>query len=302
MNLRNIGFLHPGEMGISLAASAQNSGHQAYWVSEGRSDQTRERADRHGLNDAGTLAALCQTCTIIVSICPPHAAEEIAESVLRCGFRGLYVDANAISPQRIVRMAERMALAGIDLVDGGVIGGPAWQPGRTWLYLSGERAQEAAACFAAGPLETAVIGPEVGKASALKMVYAAYSKGTTALLCGVLAAAEALEVREELEAEWSRHGSRFAEEAQNRVTRVTAKAWRFAGEMEEIAATFEGASLPGGFHRAAAELYRRIAGFKDGTLPGLAEVLDALCAGTTEPGALERLGLDAAEKRVPHEG
>jgi 3-hydroxyisobutyrate dehydrogenase-like beta-hydroxyacid dehydrogenase len=264
-------------MGISLAASAQNSGHTAYWVSKGRSQATHDRAQSQNLTDAGTLAALCDTCSVIVAICPPHAAMDVARQVIDANFQGLYVDANAIAPQTARKIAATMTQANIDVVDGSVIGGPAWEPGRTWLYLSGPKADRVPPCFDGGPLETAVIGEQAGEASALKMCFAAYTKGSTALLCAILAAAEELGVREALEAQWSRGGSDFADQTQNRVRRVTAKAWRFAGELDEIGATFEGVGLPGGFGRAAAEVYRRIAHFKDAPEPPpLPEVLAAL--------------------------
>ncbi len=277
MEARKIGIVHPGNMGISVAASALNSGGEVYWASEGRSPETHERAARFDLRDVGTLEALCATCSLIVSVCPPHAAEEVAHQVLGHGFQGLYLDANAISPQRAVRIGQAMAKGGVEFVDGGIIGGPAWEPGRTWLHLAGEEAATVAACFSAGPLETNVIGPAVGKASALKMCYAAYTKGTTALLAAVLASAEALGVRGELEEQWENHWSGFPDRSAQRVRGVTGKAWRFAGEMEEIANTFEGAGLPGGFHAAAGSLYRRIAHFKGRSeLPELEEVLAAL--------------------------
>jgi 3-hydroxyisobutyrate dehydrogenase-like beta-hydroxyacid dehydrogenase len=272
-----IGVLHPGNMGISVAASAQNTGCVVYWASEGRSAQTHERAESRGLLDAQTLAKLCETCTCIVSVCPPHAAGEVAAKVLTHSFRGVYLDANAISPQRAIRIGQAMEKGGVTFVDGGIVGGPAWKPGETWLYLSGENAEEVAACFSSGPLETEVIGTSIGKASALKMCYAAYTKGTAALLCTILAAAEELGVRNELMHEWSRDGTGFGEETEARARRVTTKAWRFAGEMDEIAATFQEAGLPGGFHLAAGDVYRRIAGFKDASmLPSLEDVLAAL--------------------------
>jgi 3-hydroxyisobutyrate dehydrogenase-like beta-hydroxyacid dehydrogenase len=272
-----MGILHPGNMGVSVAASAQNSGCDVYWASDGRSAQTRARAEGQCLRDARTVADLCHTCGVIVSVCPPHAAEEVADEVLRHGFAGLYLDANAISPQRAVRIGERMAAAGVAFVDGAIIGGPAWQPGETWLYLSGAEAATAADCFAAGPLEPIVMGDEVGKASALKMVYAAWSKGSTALLCGVLVAAAEYGVWDELTARWDADREGFTGQSVDRARRVTGKAWRFAGEMDEIAATFEAAGLPGGFHAAAAELYRRLAGFKDAaSVPSIEQVLAAL--------------------------
>ena len=109
------------------------------------------------------------------------------------------------------------------------------------------------------------------------MCYAAYTKGTTALLCAILGAAERLGVREELQHQWAHDDAGFPDQVAQRVQRVTAKAWRFAGEMDEIAATFQEAGLPGGFHQAAADVYRRMARFKDApATPDLAEVLAAL--------------------------
>ncbi len=271
-----IGSLHPGAMGVSLATSAKNTGHTVYWASEGRSDATGKRAQDNGLEDIGSLAAMCEKADAIVCVCPPHAAEEVAQSVAATGFGGLYLDANAIAPQRAIRIGQIVA-GGATFVDGGIIGGPAWTPGRTWLYLSGEGAADAAQWFSGGPLETQDIGPEPGKASALKMCFAANTKGTSALQCAVLSAAEKLGVRQELEAQWSRGGSDQAERIRNTARSVTAKAWRFEGEMAEIASTFESAGVPGGFHQAAGEIYRRIGKFKDSAQqPDLQAVLDAL--------------------------
>lgn len=284
MSNPSVGILHPGNMGISIAASAQNSGCQVYWASAGRSAQTRERAEKHNLRDAGTLSDLCETCSILVSVCPPHAAEDVADQVVSCGFTGLYVDANAISPQRASRIGEKMIAAGVAFVDGGIVGGPAWEPGNTWLYLAGKQASTVAGCFSAGPLETDVIGEEIGKASALKVCYAAWTKGSTALLSAILATADALDVWENLRVQWDRDWPDFADRAVNRARRVTAKAWRFAGEMDEISSTFEAVGVPGEFHAGAAILYRRIAHLKDAPeMPSLDEVLDSL----TRTGGIE---------------
>ena len=277
MNEQHIGFLHPGAMGVSLAATARNTGHTAYWVSQGRSQETRQRATEHGLIEMQTIDQLCSACSVIIAVCPPHAATEVAEQVLACSFDGIYADVNAISPQRATQIGRLTTDAGVTFVDGGIIGGPAWNPGSTWLYLSGPDAHEVAACFSGGPLATEVIGDDIGKASALKMCYAANTKGTTALLCAVVAAAERLGVRKELEEQWSRGGSQYAQHTLARIRRVTAKAWRFAGEMEEIAATLETAGLPNGFHLAAENLYQRMAKFKGADqTPAVEDVLRAL--------------------------
>jgi len=275
--MSKIGILYPGEMGISVAAAAINSGHPVYWTSQGRSDKTRLRAEKHNLIEIETLPELCQASEIIFSVCPPHAAEDVAKSVIETGFKGFYLDANAISPQRAIRIGEMMEENGVHFIDGGIIGGPAWTSNETQLYLSGRDAAKIANCFATGPLETKIIGGEIGKASALKMCYAAYSKGTTALLSAILATAESLEIREELYQQWDKDEANFSDQVNRRVTRVTAKAWRFEGEMKEIASTFREVGLPDGFHQAAAEIYHQMVDFKDAERPpGLNEVLQAL--------------------------
>jgi 3-hydroxyisobutyrate dehydrogenase-like beta-hydroxyacid dehydrogenase len=275
--MSKIGILHPGEMGISVAASAINSGYEVYWVSQGRSDKTRSRAEKHGLMEVSSPAELCQMCDIILSVCPPHAAEDVARSIIAANFKGLYLDANAIAPQRSIKIGQILEEAGIRFVDGGIIGGPAWTPKETWLYLSGSSAEQIAVCFSNGPLETKIIGEEIGRASALKMCYAAYSKGTTALLAAILATAESLGVRENLYEQWDMDSTGFSDQVNQRVRRVTAKAWRFEGEMKEIASTFQEAGLSDNFHEAAAEIYHRMADFKDSTdTPPLKDVIKAL--------------------------
>ena len=157
MTIKNIGILHPGEMGISIAASDQKSGRTVHWASEGRSPQTKARAEKNGLKDVSTLTELCKQCEAIICVCPPHAAEDVAQQVLARGFRGLYVDANAISPKRAKIIGRAVDGSGADFVDGGIIGGPAWQPNSTWLHLSGKQAAEVATLFVDGPLETNIL-------------------------------------------------------------------------------------------------------------------------------------------------
>ena len=275
--MSKIGVLHPGEMGVSIAASAIRNGHEVYWASQGRSQKTRLRAEKHNLIAVNSISELCHACDLVLSICPPHAAEEVARSIMDAGFKGVYLDANAIAPQRAVELGKAMHRNGIRFVDGGIIGGPAWTSGETWLYLSGEHASDIATCFSNGPLETKIIGQEIGKASALKMCYAAYSKGTTALLAAIVAAADSLDVRQELYTHWDRDSKGFSGQVNQRVSRVTAKAWRFEGEMKEIALTLQEAGLPEGFHNAAAEIYHRMSGFKDAArTPPLEDVIRSL--------------------------
>ncbi len=208
---------------------------------------------------------------LVVSICPPEAALAVAGEMAATGFTGLYVDANAVSPATAERVGAMVEAGGAAYVDGGVIGGP----DRPHLYLSGKRAADAAEAFGDPARTTVLAGGDRSAASVLKMVYAGWTKGSTALMLAVAAASRRLGVEEALRAEWEATQPGL-------VSRLTAsagpasKAWRWVGEMEEIAATLEGAGLPAGFHRAAAEVYRRLADFKDDRTIGGDAVLDAL--------------------------
>lgn len=273
----SVGMLHPGEMGSAVGAAARASGAAVLWASEGRSAATRRRADKAGLEDAGTIASLVRRSTMIVSVVPPAFASEAADRVVSLGFRGAYLDANAISPARARGIGSLVEAAGGRFVDGGIIGGPPWKAGTTRLYVSGPHAAEALALFAGSPLETIDVGGPAGAASALKMAYSAWTKGSQALVAAVLAAAEAEGVAGSLQREWALSQPDLAAGAGRRTRSVTAKAWRFVGEMLEIAATMESAGLPRGFHEAAAEIYARMARFKDSPeLPELAAVVDSV--------------------------
>ena len=169
-------------------------------------------------------------------------------------------------------MAERFGSQ--NYVDGGIVGGSAWESeSGTRLYLSGGRSKEITALFDNSPLETNIILGEIGAASAMKMVFSAYTKGTTALLAAILGVAEKEGVRNILESQW---GQAFTEQTHQRITGNAAKAWRFEGEMREIAATFENAGLPGGFYSAAAEVFEKLSQFKNEPTAYIVELMKAL--------------------------
>ena len=272
-----VGIVNPGAMGISIAASVKSAGHEVYWASEGRSQATRDRAQEQGLNETATIAELCALCEIVICVCPPHAALDVADEVIAADFSGLYCDGNAISPLKALDIGAKMADAAITFVDGSIIGPPAWEAGTTRFYLSGKAARQVADLFAGTVAEAIVIGEEISQASALKMVFAARTKGTTALVSAILATAENLGVRGDLENEWALRDAAVPENTRKQVRGVTEKAWRFSGEMAEIAETFAMAGLPPGFFLSAQELYQRMAHFKDAAeLPEVETVLAAL--------------------------
>ena len=267
-----IGLISPGQMGASIGAAASHSATRVIWAGDGRSKASHTRASDAGLENGGTIDTLVKDSDIILSVCPPHDAEDVARQVKQRAFPGLFVDCNAIAPEKSRQIAERFGYQ--NFVDGGIVGGPAWKSeSGTRLYLSGDRSKEIAALFGNSPLETTIIPGEIGAASAMKMVFAAYTKGTTALLAAILGVAEKEGVRNVLESQW---GQTFTEQTYQRVVANSAKAWRFEGEMQEIAATFENAGLPGGFHTAAAAVFERLAQFKDEPAADIVELLKAL--------------------------
>jgi 3-hydroxyisobutyrate dehydrogenase-like beta-hydroxyacid dehydrogenase len=260
--MRVVGLLHPGEMGASIGAALRRAGVQVLWVSAGRGPATRRRAQAADLTDAGTLPALVARSDLVLSVCPPHAAIEVASRVAALGFAGLYVDANAVAPTTARALGAVVEQAGGRFVDGDLVGGPVRPGGATRLYVSGPAATEVAALFAPTDLEAVALAGDLAAASALKMCYAAWTKGTSALLLAIRAAAGAHGVDEALVAEWERTQPGLA--ARSQAAAGTArKAWRFAGEMEQVAACLAEAGLPDGFASAAAEVYRRLAPFKD---------------------------------------
>ncbi len=259
-----VALLHPGEMGAAVGACLTKRNVRVLWSSEGRSPATEERARAAGLADRRTLAATVGECDLALAVCPPHGALDLAKAVAALGFRGLYVDANAVSPATTRQIGQIVEAGGATFVDGGVVGPP---PGSrtgsgTRLYLSGKAAERVAALFAGSELEALVLDRPIGAASALKVCYGTWNKGSIALLADVLALAAHEGVGGDLAAEWQR-SQPDAVRRTEAVRNSARKAWRWIVEMEENAATFAAAGLPDGFTGAAAEIYRRLASYKE---------------------------------------
>jgi len=268
--MTTVGVLHPGAMGTTVAAACTA---EVIWCFAGRSPESVSRATSAGLAAAATLEELVRRSDVIVSVCPPDAAVEVADDVATLGFEGVYVDTNAIAPATSRSIADRFPR----FVDGGIIGPPATTPGTTRMYLSGDHAGDTASLWEGSLLDVRTIEGGPGAASALKVAYATWTKASSAMLLAVRAMARAEGVEEALLDEWaiSQPGTRERSEATARMT--APKAWRFDGEMAEIAAAFASNSLPTGFGEAAREVYGRIAGFKgvdDATLDAVLQALN----------------------------
>jgi len=253
-----IGLLNPGEMGAAVGQCLTSRGLQVLWASDGRSGETADRAKAAGLTDAGTARDVAAQADVILSICPPHAAVDVAWAVH--GFGGVYVDANAIAPGTARQVAELIGAGGGRYVDGGIIGSPPTAPGRSRLYLSGSDAPAVHGVhelFGGTALDARIVPGAPTAASAVKMAYAAWTKGSSALLLDARALARAEGVEDTLLAEWALSQPRLADQVERSAWAAVTKGWRWVAEMEEIAHTMADAGLPDGFHQAAAEIYRR---------------------------------------------
>jgi 3-hydroxyisobutyrate dehydrogenase-like beta-hydroxyacid dehydrogenase len=276
MQTRTLAILHPGAMGSEVGACLRERGHRVLWASEGRSAATVKRAQAAGLEDAGTLDRLAAQAEIIFSICPPHGAVELARAVAATGYRGVFVDANAVSVDTVLEIEAIVTQAGMRFVDGGIIGTAPRKAGNARIYFSGAQAADVAALLAGSTLGAIALDGPAGQASALKVCYAAWSKGSTALLAGIRALARHGGVEDALMAEWGVSAPYAASRSEDAAKKAE-KAWRWVGEMQEIAASFEKAGLPTGFHDAAATIYERLDAYKGYDAPPPAsEVIDKL--------------------------
>jgi 3-hydroxyisobutyrate dehydrogenase-like beta-hydroxyacid dehydrogenase len=262
-----IAILSPGDMGHAVGASLVGRGYRAVTTLTGRSDATRRRAERAGIEDLKTLDTVLSEAELVLSIMPPAAAEELAREVaarmVESGHRPAFADCNAVAPETVVRMRDAIEAAGGSFIDAGIIGPP---PGRgrarTRFYVSGPRAELLRALDGgdeSGGIDVRTVGDQVGRASGLKMVYAGMTKGTLTLYTAVLIAAERLGLLEELSQElqesqaqaWARMAA---------IPFLPADSGRWIGEMEQIAATFRGAGVTSGFHEGAEAIFRLLSG------------------------------------------
>lgn len=259
-----IAVIAPGAMGAAVAARLGENGADVVTSLSGRSPASAKRAAEAGMRIVDD--AELPPSDLILSIVPPGDALGLAERlspVLRSGSRKpLYVDCNAVSPETAERIAGVITATGTPFVDGGIIGGPPRSGyGGPTLYVSGEPARRVEG-LARGLVVRAIDGP-VGAASALKMSYAAITKGLTALGSASILAATRAGAAEALHRELSESQPMLLAWLSRSVPDMFSKAYRFVGEMEEIS-SFMASDGARGIYAGIAELYREVAADKDG--------------------------------------
>lgn len=276
MDQPTVGILHPGSMGAAVAACATTNAAAVLWCETGRSTASAERASQAGLTPVPTLAELLNRSDIVISLCPPAAAEDLARDVTRRRFAGVFVEANAINPERVQRI-DGLFAPDATLVDGGVVGSPPVRGKTPTLYLSGPVAgtDRIKALFAGTAVQTTVLGTEVGKASALKLAYASFQKTSRVLVALAVGMAREHGVDQELIEVASRRTDSYLAEPEY-VAKTAARAWRWGPELEEAADTLAAAGLPPEMLRAAASTLARWRDAKDDSELTLTDALDQL--------------------------
>jgi len=253
-----IAVLSAGDMGHAVGRVAADQGCSVITVLEGRSARTRALAAEGGIADGGGLADVVSAADVILSILPPAEAPRLAAAVARCGIPGggkTYVDCNAIAPDTARGLGQQVVDAGFDFLDGGIVGPAPHKAPATRLYVSGA-AKQRLAFLEDERLTIRDLGDRAGDASALKMCYAALTKGSWTLYAALSTVAARLGVAEALDAEFAESQPAPRQANRRTIPRLPLDAGRWVGEMEEIAATFGAAGLPTGFHEAAAEMFR----------------------------------------------
>ncbi|MFF3775747.1 DUF1932 domain-containing protein [Streptomyces sp. NPDC002232] len=276
MDQPTVGILHPGSMGAAIAACAATNAAAVLWCETGRSTASQERAAQFGLTPVATLSDLLDRSDIVISLCPPAVAEDLARDVAAHRFTGVYVEANAVNPERTQRIAALLT-PDATVVDGGVVGSPPIGGKTPTLYLSGPAlaTERIEALFMGTAVQTAVLGTEVGKASALKLAYASFQKTSRVLVALAVGMAHEHGVDQELIEIASRRTDSYLSEPQY-VAKTAARAWRWGPELEEAADALEAVGLPPEMLRAAATTLARWNDVKDDGELTLTDALNRL--------------------------
>lgn len=257
--LSTVGILSPGDMGHTVGDVLRQNGLRVITCLEGRSQRTRELAEKAGIVDVLTYPQFVTEADLIISIMVPaqamSAASIVAETLQQVDTTLAYADCNAIAPQTVRKLGEVITSAGGTFVDASIIGPPPRTLGATRFYASGPDLDLFSELDNYG-LDVRALGAEIGRASAIKMCYASLTKGLTALCTELLTAASMLGVSEALTAEFQLSQSALFERMEKGLPSMPPKARRWIGEMEEISATFAHVGLTPNILTGAADMYR----------------------------------------------
>ncbi len=259
MRINTVARQSPGDMGHAVGRALGENGFNVITCLAGRSERSRELASQGNMREVTSYEALVEDADIVLSILVPAqataVAAQVADALKATGAQTPFADCNAVSPQTTAKMASIVNGAGGGFIDGSIIGGPPGRGAPPRFYVSGPDAGLMSELDGRG-IAVRPLGDAIGRASGIKMCYAAMTKGTSALHIALLTAAEALGLTEELYAELESSQPEVFARMEAALPRLPANAHRWVGEMEEIAATFSHLGVTPGFHQGAAEVFR----------------------------------------------
>ena len=259
MGLETLAILSPGDMGHGVGKALAEHGYDVITCLTGRSQRTRDLAAAGGFRDVPSLEEMTLQADLIMSILVPDqavdVADQVADAMRAAGTSRPFADCNAVSPRSASVMGSIIGAAGGDYIDGGIIGGSPARGAVPRIYTSGPRADLMDELDGKGII-VKNLGPQIGRASGIKMCYASMTKGTNALRVAMLTAADSLGLYDELIDELAYSQSAALSAMESGIPGLPANSGRWIGEMEEIAETFEAAGVTPRFHQGAAEIYR----------------------------------------------
>ena len=255
-----IAILMPGDMGHGCGQAFKANGFRVVSCLNQRSERTKKLAFASGIEDLKTIDNVIQASDLILSILPPESALKQAETIntkiLKYKKKVTYVDCNAVSPKTAEKINNVISSEFCNFIDAGIIGlNPVVEKGQTRLYVSGPNTDPVNILDGKGFI-IKDLGKDIGKASAMKMIYASATKGTFALHAAVLTTAHKLGLFPEYFAELKFSKPEMLMAMERMVPRIPLDAARWEGEMYEIANTFSDAGITPKFHQASADMMK----------------------------------------------
>ena len=268
MAFQKIGIMSIGEMGFYWAKLLKRHGVDVLTYDKDRGEVSRKRAENAGVKSLASMAELVRQAELIVSIVVPFAAPKVAvnvaEAVKAVGRKDLlFLDANAISPMTADEITKTLVPAGVNFVDGCIIGGASKMGQGTTVYVSGPDAARLRA-LEAYDIPVKVLGAGTTQASAFKIIYAGLTKGLQGLFCELLMGARQYGLLDELRAQWEESYPGLLEKVSNSIVGLRIHAGRRAEEMDELRRTFNAEGLNSYMAPGAQKVLEAIAGLNAG--------------------------------------
>ena len=261
MPLQTIAILSPGEMGHAIGRSLVNQGFETITYLKERSARTRELSKLGKIKEVKDFNTLVTKADLILSILVPskalEVAEKVASAVKETGKPTIFVDCNAISPGTAEKIESIICNTGSKFIDASIVGSIPGRGTDPRLYVSGKETDLMQQLNGQG-ITVISVGDTVGRASGIKMCYAALTKGTSALHFALLIAAEAMGLSEELKRELMFSQPEIYTRMERQLPTIPMNAGRWAGEMEEIAKAFQRVGVTGNFHLGASEIFDQL--------------------------------------------